>query len=94
MIVLTRKCGRKRKGQQSERIVIDLRNVDMSKLTDADKIITVEIVEANALKGRIGINAAKAIPVDRSEVWEVIERDGRKAPTDAPLTNGPESEAA
>lgn len=40
--------------------------------------ITINIVDIRGDKVRIGIDAPKDIPVHRQEVYEAIEREGRK----------------
>ena len=60
-----------------ETIVIDLRDVDLSRLKDIDKVLAVTLVAIRGSdKARIGLEVPKQIPVHRREVFDAIKRDG------------------
>lgn len=67
MLVLTRK--------ENEEIVIDLRGVDLTQLSDNDKIIRVVCVQSRKDKTRLGVKAARGIPVFRDEIFGRIEKE-------------------
>jgi sRNA-binding carbon storage regulator CsrA len=72
MLALGREVG--------QSIIIDLRPVDFDALSDADKIIELQVLEIRGdenPKVRIGCHAAKAIPVHRKEIVADIEIRGR-----------------
>ena len=71
MLVLSRK--------KNDSIVIDLRDVDLSRIPKDQRIIRVVTVEIRGDKVRNGVEANKDIPVHREEVFNAIERERQSA---------------
>jgi len=73
MLVLTRRTG--------ETVIIG----DPKK---PEKCIEVQVVEAHGDQVQIGINAPRSVTVDRKEVWEDKQQEGRAGTQAAPPAHG------
>ncbi len=70
MLILSRK--------RHEEVVLDLRNIDLSKL--AEPIVRIGVSELRGDKVRLSCDVDKAIPCHRNEVFDAIERERSQKP--------------